>query len=226
MLLLAMSCLQGRPMSAAAAELLELDIDGLQLTPGNAPTRGFTEQVEAEGITTRTHHGFCAEALRRPVWDGAELVTDADSVHPPADVDLDDLLDQAELGGLGDTAIEVMYPGHLVGSGREVRAAMDREVPLAVDVSHIHIQREAGTMSPGDWRALQHYDHIAEFHLSANDGRRDQHRPVEQTSFGVEWAIEQAAIRNVALICESYLHRATLGERHAMVDHIRSLMAA
>ena len=41
MLYLAMSCLQDLPMQRATEELLRLEVDGIQLTPGNAPTRGF-----------------------------------------------------------------------------------------------------------------------------------------------------------------------------------------
>ena len=82
MLLLAMSCLQGRPMSEAARELLDLEPDGLQLTPGNLPTADFA--AFANGVTTLRHHGFSFTARRQPVWadDGVCLV-DNDSVHPP-----------------------------------------------------------------------------------------------------------------------------------------------
>ena len=212
-------------MAAAAAELLDLGVDGLQLTPGNAPTRGFVAQLEADGVATRTHHGFSPEAMRTPVWDGAALLVDADSVHPPTDVEFSALLDAAEHNHLGDTALEVMYPGCLLGSGNQVREAMDRDIPLAVDVSHIHIQRCAATMSEADWSALQDYDHIVEFHLSANDGRRDQHRLVEPDSFGVGWAIEASQSRGVPLICESYLHRVDHDERRRMVNQLQQLLA-
>ena len=70
MLYLAMSCLQGRPMSAAALDLLALGPDGLQLTPGNAPTPGFLDTLARDGVASRTHHGFHPEAMKQRVWDG------------------------------------------------------------------------------------------------------------------------------------------------------------
>ena len=51
MLMLALSCLQGRPMQAAAEDLLGLDPDGLQLTPGNVPTPGFERWLAPGNFT-------------------------------------------------------------------------------------------------------------------------------------------------------------------------------
>ena len=84
MLMLALSCLQGRPMRAAAEELLALGPDGLQLTPGNAPTSGFAAWLAERNVATRTHHGFHWNALRAPVWSpAAECLVGSHSVHPP-----------------------------------------------------------------------------------------------------------------------------------------------
>lgn len=52
MLLVAMSCLHGRPMVAAFDELAALGA-ALQLTPGNQPTPGFAAHVAASGVPTR-----------------------------------------------------------------------------------------------------------------------------------------------------------------------------
>lgn len=83
-LFLALSCLQGRPMQEAFDELAALDVEGLQLTPGNAPTSGFAEHVRRHEGRTRTHHGFSPNALRVDVWDAqGQLKGRWDSVHPP-----------------------------------------------------------------------------------------------------------------------------------------------
>ena len=79
MLYLALSCLQGPPQAGAAAELWALEADGLQLTPGCAPS---SEALPVAPL--RTHHGFSDRALRARVWDAAgELRWTGDSMHPP-----------------------------------------------------------------------------------------------------------------------------------------------
>ena len=79
MLYLALSCLQGRPLDRAAAELLSLLPGelGLQLTPGCAPG------PVPEHVATRTHHGWVPHALRARVWSDGALVWRGHSVHPP-----------------------------------------------------------------------------------------------------------------------------------------------
>jgi hypothetical protein len=64
MLVVALSCLQGRPMRAAFDELVPLG-DGVQLTPGNLPTPGFAAHVA--NAHALVHHGFAFDARRTPV---------------------------------------------------------------------------------------------------------------------------------------------------------------
>jgi hypothetical protein len=213
-LYLALSCLQGRPLRAAATDLLGLGPDGLQLTPGNVPSEGDAEWLAAQGALLRTHHGFSYDALRRAVWSAdLALRVDASSVHPPSgDVPAERLP--------RDAALEVMYPGHALGTGEAVERAMTIGLRLAVDVSHVFLQLSAGAMGAATWRRLREYDLVDEVHVSDNDGRRDSHRPIDARSFGLAWAVERARA-GVPAILECYMHRLSRDERRRQVDALR-----
>ena len=84
-LYLALSCLQGRPGVEALDELLSLEPDGIQLTPGNLLPSDFKAQVESRGVAYSLHHGFDWVRWKRRVWSDAmkcEALPGA-SVHPP-----------------------------------------------------------------------------------------------------------------------------------------------
>lgn len=212
---IALSALQGRPLVAAFDELSRLGVDGIQLTPGNAPEPDARDRVAKSGTRTMLHHGFSWWALRQPVWstDGRCLVRNR-SVHPPRanEVAWDDFARTCECSAEAGLVFEVMYPGYHLGNGAEVEWAMDQKLSLALDVSHVHIQLEQGAMEQATWNRLQGYEQIAELHVSANDGRRDQHRPLDAGSFGLAFARERAA-DGAPLVLESYVHRLDDGER-------------
>lgn len=222
-LFLALSCLQGRPRSSAAAELMSLGVDGLQLTPGNPPDLQFEDELRAAGTPFRTHHGYIETCLRGPVWDGARCVSASDSVHPPRLAEGDDSGGQEKewRRAVNETcAIELMYPGYMLGTGEGAEWAMEARLPIAVDVSHIHIQRTRGVMEERTWRKLQDYEHIREVHVSANEGRHDSHRPLDEGSFGVEWA--RAKMRSGTLcVLECYMHRLDQDARQRQVARLR-----
>lgn len=212
---LALSCLQGRPLQDACEELAVLG-DGLQLTPGCAPTVGFEAWLSKAGIVTRTHHGFTPLAYRASVWgEGAQLRGHWDSVHPPRGASLDALLSRADL-----PCLEVMYPGEMLGEGAAVEAAMEAGIRLAVDVSHVFIQRQQRAMTDRTWKRLQAYDRISEIHVSANDGRRDRHQPISKDTFGLDWARSRAH-EGAPIIVEAYLHLLSQDQRRAQVDFVR-----
>ena len=220
-LFLAMSCLQGRPMHEAFDELAALGVDGIQLTPGNAPTEGFMEYVGEHagqsGIAIRTHHGFTPGAMRKAVWsEHGALLGDWHSVHPPQRVSLDWLPPEG-----APVCLEVMYPGLALGTGAAVDAAMDAGCTLAVDVSHINIQMQQGMIEARTWRRLQDYPDVAEIHLSANDGRRDQHAGLSRDAFGLDWARARAEASALPVILECHMHKLTAGERLRQVDIAR-----
>ncbi len=211
MLYLALSCLQGRPMSGALDELLALGPDGVQLTPGNHPTPRFAERVAA--VRTRTHHGFSFTHARHAVWrDDGRCAVSSDSVHPPQRTHPA----AATFFDAEHPVLETMYPGYALGSGSELEAAMSRGLPLAVDVSHVFLQREAGVLGEATWRRLQDYARVVEVHVSKNDGRTDAHQPLTAETFGLEWA--RAKLRGgTPVIVESYLHRSPADARRAQV---------
>lgn len=224
MLYLAMSCLQGRPMESAAADLAKLGDVGLQLTPGNAPTRNFMGWIERNHIPHRTHHGFCLSAMRRRVWnDEADCLVPHHSVHPPQSKHgIDDLWKRrAERGDYKDVLLETMYPGYPLGNGDELSWAMDCQIQLAVDVSHIHIQSTQGVMDESVWKRLQDYPHIGELHLSANRGDADTHQPLTPESFGLAWVRERAR-GGVPVVLECYMHRLSTAERQRQIELARS----
>jgi len=222
MILLALSCLQGRTMKNAAEELLELEPDGLQLTPGCAPTAGFVEDLGARGIYTQTHHGFCETALRRPVWDGANLLVDADSVHPPLYREESEEMSAHHLRNMEwwkrardevwGSALEVMYDNYILGCGSDVRLAMQMCLPLAVDISHVEIQLQKGQMPVDTWRLLQRYPLIAEVHVSESKHGKDVHAPISRKTPGLDWAREKMR-SGTMVVLEAYMHKLTKDQR-------------
>jgi hypothetical protein len=216
-LFLAMSCLQGRPMQSGFDELAALNVAGIQLTPGNAPTRGFAQYLCQSNVDTRTHHGFSPAAIRQEVWsDAFQLTGEWHSVHPPRNASSDWL----PAAG-AEVCIETMYPGHALGSGKALSEAMDAGVRLAVDVSHIFIQRQQGVLGDSTWRRLQDYERVEEIHLSANDGRRDRHAPLTPDTFGLEWARQRSARTSIPVMLECYMHKLSSDERRRQIDIAR-----
>lgn len=221
MLYLALSCLQGRPALQACHDLKSLGVAGIQLTPGNVPDPALADAL-AE-VPFRTHHGFSWSAMKQRVWDDSGTCrVSSDSVHPPTDREPAFDVWWDAIGYESRPAIyETMYPGYRLGCGAEIERAMDMRLSLAVDVSHIHIQRCAGVLSPETWRRLQQYAGIAELHVSDNQGRIDSHRPISRNTFGLGWARERAST-GLPLVLESYMHKLSDAERHAQVELLSS----
>lgn len=220
-LFLALSCLQGRPMRSAFDELGALGF-GVQLTPGNEPTRQFEAHVRASSVPVRTHHGFSYLARVARVWrDDGSCAIDTDSVHPPKTSTPAAAHFDAWLEAHGDSRVlETMYPGYRLGTGAELARAMDLGVRLAVDVSHLFIQRTAGVLDDGTLRRLLAYPRVAEVHVSQNDGRHDSHRLLRGDVFGLAWAVERERA-GVPLVYEAYLHQASDDARRAQLERLR-----
>jgi hypothetical protein len=218
-LYVALSALQGRPMASAFDELAALGC-AIQLTPGNLPTPAFAERVAASGVATRRHHGFAFDARKTAVWRDGACVVEAESVHPPELAREPGDWWSWYLAAEVRPIVEVMYPGYALGSGDEVEHAMAEQLPLAVDVSHVHIQLAQGAMHERTWRQLQAYEHIAEVHVSANDGRYDTHRVVRADTFGLAWVRDRLAGGD-HVVLECYMHKLSDGERRAQIDAVR-----
>ncbi|MGC4117888.1 MAG: hypothetical protein QM765_25745 [Myxococcales bacterium] len=220
MLFVAMSALQGRPMNQAFDELSALGV-AIELTPGNHVTVGFREHVERSGVSTRAHHGFAWDARRTETWVDGACVVSSESVHPP----LLDSPSAATWWQWFETAertpiLETMYPSYTLGDGAAIERLMDRGVALAVDISHVFIQRTQGTMTEATWQRLMDYDRIAEVHVSANGGRHDSHQPLSSTTFGLAWARDRFAAGTPTVI-ECYMHTLDDGERRRQLDFVR-----
>jgi hypothetical protein len=219
MLYVALSCLQGRPMAQALDALRGL-ADGVQLTPGNHPTPAFAARTE--GLPVRTHHGFSFTARSVPVW-GQDLtcLVQSRSVHPPSAGEASfEVFAQATERQPGLPVLETMYPGHRLGTGAELVWAMDRALRLAVDVSHLQIQREAGALPPEVWRRLADYEQIDEIHVSGTDGRHDLHAPVTEGTFALAWVRERLRAGS-CVVLECYMHRLSEPERARQVALVR-----
>jgi hypothetical protein len=93
-------------------------------------------------------------------------------------------------------------------------------ITLAVDVSHVYLQRMAGAMTEATWRRLADYERIAEVHVSANQGRADTHRSLTAETFGLAWVRERAA-NGDDVILECYMHKLDDDQRQHQLELLR-----
>jgi hypothetical protein len=224
MLFLALSCLQGREMQPTAQDLIDLEVDGLQLTPGNTPSENFRQWIYQQNLEIRTHHGFYWNRLRQRVWDNdGDCLVSSHSVHPPK---IESEASQAwmqksERGAYQNILLETMYPGYCLGSREEILWAMAIGLNLAVDVSHIYIQLCQGSLDRSTWHKLQNYPNIGEFHISANNGKGDIHQPINSETFGLDWIRDRTnGVRDLPVILECYIHHLSLPERQEQISLI------
>jgi hypothetical protein len=221
-LLGALSCFQGERAAFAATTLLELGFDGVQLTPGCAPEPALQETLDAANVRYSTHHGYSNVALRRKVWDGTgALASSSDSIHPPRRATAAAFWHLAETDPAALPIIEVMYGSYALGCSQDIARAMRLGLRLAVDVSHLHIQLTEQTSSAASIRSLLEYEHIAEIHLSHNDGTKDAHQPLQRTSYQAAWAKER---QGTPVVFEGYMHRLSTKERFEQVELLRELL--
>lgn len=229
MLFLAMSCLQGRPQMQAYLELLSLGPDGLQLTPGNLPSPGFRAFLRGSPLALRVHDGFAWDAYRAPVFDAGGRILERHegipwSLHPPEAACSGGVPDGLE-AFLDDAAgrpviVETMFPGHLLGTGREIDRAMERGALLAVDIAHLHLQEAAGALDAATRRRLEEYEWVAEIHVSASTDRSDAHLPLAPGTPGLAWARERMRA-GTPVVLECHMHRLDAAGRRRQVDLVR-----
>lgn len=222
-LYLALSCLQTRPMEAAFNELISLGPDGIQLTPGCVPTPAFKVHVESSSIPYSLHHGFSWTAYKQPVWAGANLlVPDGRSVHPPKSLDceFEDFLEEA-WGEPDEAVYETMYPGYHLGNEQQILTAINWRLPLAVDVSHLYIQLNAGVLSEAGVQRLLNYTNIKEIHLSHNSGKADSHKPINKDTYLLPW-VKERLTAGALVVLESYFHKLTVDDRHRQLEIVRT----
>lgn len=229
MLFLAMSTFQGRTQDAAFDGVARHSQCGIQLTPGNLPSPGFRSRIAAFPRPIRRHHGFSFDAYRAPVYDaeGKPRWSDPDrSIHPPRSDRPTahprpsrksfSLSHWLPIATEHDLLVETMMPGYLLGGGTELEAAMEARLRLALDISHIHIQRCQGVLDRDTERRLFAYDRIEEVHVSDNDGRRDQHRPIHPGTPYLDWARER--MEDLPVVLESYWHQVPLADQRRQIE--------
>jgi len=125
-----------------------------------------------------------------------------------------------ELAKKNEVIVETMYPGRGLGTAAELETAMDLGVRMAVDISHLYIQKCKGVLSAATEARLLDYDKIAEIHISACDGRGDQHRPLQGNEEWLSWALARMA-EGVPTILESYMHRLDKDQRKRQIALVR-----
>ena len=222
-LLLALSCLQSRPQDAALDELLALQPEGIQLTPGCLPSPGFEARVRREVAVTRLHHGVAWTAYRAEPWTEAgepRWVERDRSVHPPPAARGVAWRRVIDLALERDLLLETMYPGEILGTGAEIDAALDAGARLAVDVSHLWIQRCHGVLGDATLERLLSSSLVEEVHVSDNDGRHDLHAQLRPETFLLAWARERVA--DLPVVIESAWHRTDVSERLRQIDLLRT----
>lgn len=223
MLYLATSCLQTWGQIHAFVTLLSLGPDGIQLTGGHAPSAGFEQLAREVGAPLRFHHAFAWAHYKGAVFHaGGEPRHDAVdwSLHPPGRAFGVPIAAWLERRARGAAAVEVMYPGEPLGTGAEVEMAMALGVPLAVDVSHVHIQRAQGVMGEATLGRLLAYERVVEVHASANGGARDEHRPLREGDFGLDYCRERLRA-GTPVVLECAMHGLGRDNRLRQVDLLR-----
>lgn len=220
MVYLALSCLQGRPAKEAVEELLELEPDGIQLTPGNYLTPEFREWFLSLRVPYTLHHGFDWVHRRRKVWHNGQCVALPEAtVHPPKNrlwpQGLNALLEYAITER---RTLETMYPPYYLGRGWELETALEAGAFLAVDVSHLEVQQEKQVISDRVLREVLEYTGIKEIHVSQQRDGKDVHRPITEQSYGLQWAKEYPA----PVVLECYMHRLTRDERMRQLEILRA----
>jgi len=213
MIYIALSCLQGRTQQSAYDELSLLNPDGIQLTPGNKVSPNLKENIK---LPYRLHHSFSWTHLKRRIYDDNNIPIDIQynqSIHPPQIGDFDSWIEK-----IGDYILEVMYPGYLLGNGKEIEKAINLNKRLAVDISHLFILESQKVIEKSTISKLLDYHNIAEIHISQNAGIYDSHKPIDKNTPYLDWVKSR---KDVPLVYESYLHKLNFEERIRQIDLIR-----
>ncbi len=223
MLFLAMSCFQTRPMKMAWNDLINLKPDGIQLTPGNKVSDNFQQFVGNSKIPYRFHHSFCWNQYKREVYDNYFLPINIEynqSIHPPEikyGLNFKDWIEN-----VGDVLLEVMYPEYLLGNSEEIEIAMLLRKRLAIDISHLYIQKTQGILDEFILKKLLNYDLIEEIHISQNGGRFDSHKSITKDCPFLDWVGERKDVE--VKVYESYLHKLSFDDRRGQIDFVRKVI--
>jgi len=84
----------------------------------------------------------------------------------------------------------------------------------------MHIAGSQGVLSDGTTHRLLNYQHIAEIHVSHNEGARDAHASLQENSYGLGWAKER--LPDLPVVLECYMHKLTPELRAKQIAMLRS----
>lgn len=211
---LAMSALQGRPAVEALRELVPLaresGCEGIQLTPGNSPPKD--RELPLQGLKSRFHHTYSPTSPIGKGWhrqDGAlafGTVTDNRSIHPPFGREAT-IKEACDYFSKSSMLCEIPLYKQYLGASYSDCMALAEACPsgVAVDVSHLFISLTSEGWTVAQVREVMNLPNIREIHVSANNGRIDQHRSLFPTDFGLDWARERAQ-DNIPVVLECYMH--------------------
>lgn len=213
---LALSCLQGRTQQQAYNELLELNPDGIQLTPGNYLSPNFKDKI---GIPYKYHHGFSWDARKQQVYDeNFNVLVKDHSIHPPKRNDYLNFFKWVE--GV-DNVLEIMYGDYFLSSDKEINYILDLNKPIALDISHLYINYINNTIDCYTIDRLFDYENIKEIHISQNNGKYDTHSEITKDCpflDNVKYAIRN---NDAIVVFESYLHKKSKEERIDKINIIK-----
>ena len=229
-LYIAMSCLQGTPDDIALADLVPLakktGCTGIQLTPGNAPRLKERLLGALSGLKARTHHSYSAERTVGASWHRKDGVltfgspSEGRSIHPP--FEREGTLEEAcAFFSQSKMLVELPLYTQYLGATYKECMALYEATPFgaAIDVSHLNIALVSGGWTPKQANELLNLPNIKEIHVSANDGRRDQHRPLFDTDYGISWAKERAQ-DGTPVILECYMHNLEASKKEQQIELI------
>lgn len=221
---LAMSALQGKDQIEAYNQLISLNPDGFQLTPGNKINKSFKDTIS---VPYTLHHCYSWDKLRVELYDfDGNLrvhIEDNQSIHPPIPGKYTKSFRYWLDNVAADHIIENMYPGYFLGNDEELNALMDKNQRMAIDVSHLYICMFQKSISEKTLQRILNYQNIKEVHISQNDGRSDSHRYVTHNMPFADWAKERAK-DGITIVFESYFHRLNQSERLEQMELARTLV--
>ncbi|MCO7223024.1 hypothetical protein [Pleionea sp. CnH1-48] len=116
--------------------------------------------------------------------------------------------------------LEVMYPGYWLGCFEEIQMAMSLNKPLAIDVSHLYIQLNAGVITQEQINRIYDYHKVSEIHVSSNNGKRDNHMPIDQSTYGLDWSRERAK-DGIPVVLECYMHKLSHEQRTQQINLLK-----
>ena len=221
MFYIALSSLQGKSQIEAYDQIIKLNPEGIQLTPGNKVDENFKEHIT---IPYRLHHCFSWIKPRRNLYgqDAKPINVEYNqSIHPPMLKDFPNLNFKNWIENLDDYILEVMYPDYYGGNDEQINQILDLKFRIAVDISHLYILKCKEAITDSTLNRILNYDRVEEVHVSHNKGRADTHQPINVNTPFLSWVKER---KDLAIVYESYFHRLDFNQRLEQINIVKDLL--